>query len=73
VAIWSQDTLTTITVVQTLSSVPSRNSLSEKDSDPTLQGDARAHADGLRHKSAFAEPINYSGSGTAISEQCEIT
>jgi hypothetical protein len=47
--------------------------LSEKDSDPTLQGHARAQAEGLRHKSAFEQPINYSGRGTAIPEHCEIS
>jgi hypothetical protein len=28
---------------------------------------------GLRQKSAFAQPINYSGSGTAIPEECKIS
>jgi len=59
--------------VKRFCSAPSRNSLSEKDSDPTLQLYPSAHAGGLRHKSAFAQPINYSGSGTAIPEQCEIS
>jgi hypothetical protein len=58
--------------VKRFCSIPSRNSMSEKNSDPTLQSRAGAHADGLRHKSASAQPINYSGSGTAIPEQCEI-
>ena len=40
--------------VKRFCSAPSRNSLSEKDSDPTLQRYPSAHAGGLRHKSAFA-------------------
>jgi hypothetical protein len=45
---------------------------SEKDSDPTLQGHPRAPSLGLCQKSAFAQPINYRGRGTAIPEECEI-
>jgi len=46
---------------------------SEKDSDPTLQGHARSQAGGLRQKTTFAHPINYSGRGTAILEECEMS
>jgi hypothetical protein len=43
--------------VKRFCSAPSRNSLSEKDSDPTLQRYPSAHAGGLRHKSAFAHQL----------------
>jgi hypothetical protein len=52
--------------------VPTHKSTSEKDSDPTLQGHAGAHAGGLRQKSAFAQPINDNGRGVAIPKECEI-
>jgi len=47
--------------------------MSEKDSDPTIQGYPPAPSRGLRQKSAFAQPINYSGRGTVIPEECKIT
>jgi hypothetical protein len=62
-------------LVQALSvfgSVPSRNSLSEKDSDPALRGQPAAPAGGLRQKSALAQPINHSGRGSVIPEECKI-
>jgi len=42
--------------------------LSEKDSDPTLQSHPGASSLGLRQKSAFAQPINYSGRGAGPAE-----
>jgi hypothetical protein len=44
----------------------------QQDSDPTPQGHAKTPSRSLRQKSAFAQPINYSGRGTAIPEECEI-
>jgi hypothetical protein len=37
--------------------------MSQKDSDPTLQGHPGAPSLGLGYKSAFAQPINHSGRG----------
>jgi hypothetical protein len=37
-----------------------------------LQGHPGAPSRGLRYKSAFAQPINYSGRRVAIPEECEI-
>jgi len=51
---------------------PSRKGTSQKDGDPTLQGHPAAPSLGRRQKSAFAQPVNYSGRGTAIPEECEI-
>ena len=59
--------------VKRFCSVPSRNSVSAKDSDPTLQGHPWAASRGLRQKSAFAQPINYSGRRVVIPEECKIT
>jgi hypothetical protein len=47
--------------------------MSEKDSDPTLQGHPAAPSRGLRQKFAFAQPINYSRRRMAIPEECEIS
>jgi len=55
-----------------LSSAPSHKGTSEKDSNPTVQGDPGASSLGLRQKSALTQPINYGGRGTAIPEECEI-
>jgi len=51
---------------------PSRKGTSQKDGDPALQGHPPAPSLGLRQKSAFAQPINYSGRRAAIPEECEI-
>ena len=52
---------------------PLRKSVSAKESGPTLQGHSGAASLGLRQKSAFAQPTNYSGRGTAIPEECKIS
>jgi hypothetical protein len=50
-------------------SVPSRNRVSAKDSDPTLRGHPRTPSPSLRQKSAFAQPINYNRRRVAIPEE----
>jgi hypothetical protein len=50
-------------------SVPSRNRLSEKDSDPTLQGHAGAPSFGPREKSALAQATDYKGRWTITLER----
>jgi hypothetical protein len=50
-----------------------RSCLSKQNSEPTLQRHPVAPSRGLCQKSTLAQPINYSGSGAAISEQCEIS
>jgi len=52
---------------------PSRNSVSAKDSNPTLRGHSRAPSPGLRQKSAFAQAVNYNGRRVAILEKCKIS
>jgi hypothetical protein len=47
--------------------------MSEKDSDPTLQGHPGAPSHSFRQKSAFAQPSNNSGRGAAIPEECKIS
>jgi len=53
-------------------SVLSRNSVSAKDSEPTLQRHPFAPAGSNRHQSMIAQPINYNGRRIAIPEECEI-
>jgi hypothetical protein len=47
--------------------------MSEKDSDPTLQGHPTAPSRGLRQKFAFAQPTNYNRRRITIPEECEIS
>jgi hypothetical protein len=48
-----------------------RNRMSEENSHPTLQGHPGLPSRGLCQKSAFAQPINDSGRGAAIPEECK--
>jgi hypothetical protein len=47
--------------------------MAKKNSEPTLQGHPCAPSLGLRQKSPFAQPINYSGRGAAIPEESKIS
>jgi hypothetical protein len=51
----------------------SRDTVSAKNSKPTLQGHPRAASSGFRQKSAFAQPINYNGRRVVIPEERKIT
>jgi hypothetical protein len=57
---------------QAPSVLSSSKSVSEKDSDPTLQRHSGAMAGGPCQKSAFVKPINYKGRRPSIPEECEI-
>src|SRR5262249_52974497 len=51
-----------------------RKSISEKDSDPTLQGHPAARrTGGLHEKSAFAQPFNLIEPGADSPAECDIT
>src|SRR5262249_51117974 len=51
-----------------------RKSISEKDSDPTLQGHPAAwRTGGLHEKSAFAQPFNLIETGADSPAECDIT
>jgi hypothetical protein len=47
--------------------------MSEKDSDPTLQGHSAGPPGGLDQKSAFAQPINRTERGASNPAECDIT
>ena len=62
------DPLLNVSGVKRFCSVPPRKSVSEKSSDPTLQGHpTAAPIGGLHQKSAFAQPFNRTGMGGAQS------
>jgi hypothetical protein len=61
------------TGVERFRSVPSRNSVSAKDSEPTLQGHPRTASFGLRKKFALTQPVNHNGRRAAIPEECKIS
>ena len=53
---------------------PLRKRMSEKGSDPTPQGHpTAAPMGGLHQKSAFTQPVNYSGSRACSPAECDIT
>jgi hypothetical protein len=68
------DPLLNVSGVKRFCSVPPRKSVSEKSSDPTLQGHpTAAPIGGLHQKSAFAQPFNRTGMGARSPAECDIT
>jgi hypothetical protein len=68
------DTLLNVSGVKRFPWVPSRKSVSEKGSDPILQGHPTAKPiSGLHQKSALAQPVNRIGRGAGSPAECDIT